>query len=172
MAKDSLNDLYDFAVRLYQDESVSTQCLDLQDSDGASVNVVLWLCWLHANEIKLRPSALTQALNVVGGVNLRLLSGLRELRNELRASDSFTRVQEQLIRKHILSAELAIEKIMLQRLQDLTNYLPVAGADEDHLTLFDYLSHLRVTDSGEKASFFIGKIEAANEPQQVEELSA
>lgn len=170
MGDSRLSNLYEFSVDLYQDDEVSERCLELQDVYGASVNVILWLCWLHAQGVRLDRQTLAQAKNIVSGVNLRVLSALRELRAEVSTSHSFTRVQEQLIRKHMLNAELAIEKILLQRLQDLTCCLPIVGVDEEHLSLFDYLSELSVPDSGESAAFFLDR--AMLQQPDVAELSA
>lgn len=153
-----LSDLWDFSNQFYQSNLVKNRCLDLQDVYDASIDLVMWLCWLHTNDIHLERAALVQAQNVVGGVNQRMLTGMRELRAELLAGSSFTRVQEQLIRKHILNAELAIEKILLQRLQDLTSRLPRADDGEDHLSLFDYLSELSIENSGEVAAFFVDRM--------------
>lgn len=150
--------LWDFAVEFYGDERIKNKCLDLQDIYDANVNVVLWLCWLDVNRIQVERAALVQAQNIIGGINRELLTGLRELRAQLIASSSFTRVQEQLIRKHMLNAELAIEKILLQRLQDLTVRLPITDAEDEYLTLFDYLSGLNIDDSGEVAAYFLEQL--------------
>lgn len=147
--------LWAFATGLYANEDIKQRSLELQDVHSANVCVVLWLCWLDSSDIRLERSELTQALNIVGGMNHELLSGLRDLRSKLIAGSGFTRVQEQLVRKHILAAELAIEKVLLQRLQDLTSRLSRAASDEDCLTLFDYLDCLGVSDSGELAAVFL-----------------
>lgn len=134
--------LWTFACGLYDFGDVKEQCLELQDVYGANVDIILWLCWLHSRQRSTSKAALTEALRIVGGHHQVLLEGLRGLRGDLLASSSFTRVQEQLVRKHILAAELAIEKVLLQRLQDLTSRLPVTAPDEEALTLFDYLNSL------------------------------
>lgn len=155
--KDSL---WDFACGLYADPAIKDQCLDLQDVYGADVTLILWLCWLDAADIAVRRADLPQAQGIVAGVNRELLIGLRELRSQLIASSSFTRVQEQLIRKHILSAELAIEKVLLQRLQDLTARLVPCEGEDELLSLFDYLETLDMDNCGEVSALFLERSRA------------
>lgn len=152
-------DLWDFAGEFYGDDAIKDRCLELQESHKLSVNLLLWLCWLHAHNIELEPIALVQGKNIVGGVNVDLLTALREARTEIVASCSFTRVQEQLIKKHILNAELAIEKIILQRLQDVTTRLPKAENAESRLTLLDYLQEAELEQAEAEATFFTDKLE-------------
>lgn len=142
MGSENKQSLWSFACGVYDFSDVKVQCLELQDIYAANVDVILWLCWLHSGNIGVSKAALSQALDIVGGVNQDLLEGLRDLRNQLLASSSFTRVQEQLVRKHMLAAELAIEKVLLQRLQDLTARQPLVAEDEEPLSLFDYLDSL------------------------------
>lgn len=147
--------LWTYATGFYGQEPIQQKCLELQDVYGASVNVILWLCWLDSNRIHLPPATLNEALTIVGGINQELLGGLRELRGKLIASSNFTRVQEQLVRKHILAAELAIEKILLQRLQDLTSRLSSVGPEEECLSLFDYLDRFAIERAGQVAAYFL-----------------
>lgn len=157
---DPRDSLWDFACGLYADPTIKDQCLDLQDIYGADVTLILWLCWLDAANIAVRRGDLPQAQGIVAGVNRELLSGLRELRSQLIASSSFTRVQEQLIRKHILSAELAIEKVLLQRLQDLTARLVPCQGEEELISLFDYLETLDMDNCGEVSALFLERSRA------------
>lgn len=147
--------LWTYATGFYAQEPIQQKCLELQDVYGANVDMILWLCWLDSNRIHLPPATLDEALTIVGGVNQELLGGLRELRNTLIASSNFTRVQEQLVRKHLLAAELAIEKILLQRLQDFTSRLSSVGPEEECLSLFDYLDRFAIERSGQVAAYFL-----------------
>lgn len=149
------SNLLTYAVGFYAQEPIKQKCLELQDVYGANVNTILWLCWLDSNRLHIPPAVLDEAVAIVGGINQELLSGLRELRTKLIASSSFTRVQEQLVRKHILAAELAIEKVLLQRLQDLTSRQNPVGPEEECLSLFDYLDRFAIERSGEVAAYFL-----------------
>lgn|SRR5690554_4094877 len=149
------SNLLTYAVGFYAQEPIKQKCLELQDVYGANVNTILWLCWLDSNRLHIPPAVLDEAVVIVGGINQELLSGLRELRTKLIASSSFTRVQEQLVRKHILAAELAIEKVLLQRLQDLTSRQNPVGPEEECLSLFDYLDRFAIERSGQVAAYFL-----------------
>ncbi len=155
MSVESKTNLWVYATGFYAQEPIKQKCLELQDIYGVNVDTLLWLCWLDTNRIHLPPAALDEALAIVGGINQELLLGLRELRGKLIASSSFTRVQEQLVRKHILAAELAIEKVLLQRLQDLTSRLVPVGAEDECLSLFDYLDRFAIERSGQIAAYFL-----------------
>ncbi len=152
MSNETDESLWNFATCLYQQEAVKETCLRLQDSAGASVNVILWLAWLASTNVRLKPAALSQALQAIGTDHLELVKSLRQARTHLKSANNFTRVQSQMIRKHILAAELSAEKVMLQRLQDLTQRLPKADAAEECLTLFDYLQSLNLSNAAEQAS--------------------
>ncbi len=141
-------DLLEFAVGLYAIEAVKRESLELQETTGASINIILWLCWLDGKKIYVDNSALTTALDIVGGVNQELLDHLRAARSRLVQASTFTKVQDKLISKSILSAELSIEKILLQRLQDLTSRLDQVEKDQEPLSLFDYLDTLELVESG------------------------
>lgn len=173
MNRELKDSLWDFSCGLYADPAIKDQCLTLQDVYGADVSLMLWLCWLDAADISVRRADLPQAQAIVTGSNRELLTGLRELRSQLIASSSFTRVQEQLIRKHILGAELAIEKVLLQRLQDLTARLAPVGASEEQLSLFDYLETLNMDNCGEVSALFLERSRAFVETyQQTMSMSA
>jgi uncharacterized protein (TIGR02444 family) len=144
-----------YATGFYAQEPIQQKCLELQDVYGANVDMILWLCWLDSNRLHLPPAALDEALTIVGGINQELLGGLRELRGKLIAGSNFTRVQEQLVRKHILAAELAIEKILLQRLQDFTSRLSPVGPEDECLSLFDYLERFAIERSGQVAAYLL-----------------
>lgn len=141
-------DLLEFAVGLYSVDAVKQQCLGLQESQSVSVNLVLWLCWLDARKICIDKSALATAQDIVGGANLELLTALRDARTRLLQETTFTRVQGKLISKQICAAEVAIEKILLQRLQDLTSRLDRIEPNDEVLNLFDYLDSVSPVESG------------------------
>lgn len=146
--------LWEYACEFYGQEPVKERCLHLQYVYGANVNVILWLCWLDANEWRLAPEVLDEALAIVNASGPNILKSLRELREQLAMGSNFTRVQQQLIRKHMLAAELAIEKIVLQRLQDLTARVYTDYGRSDNLSLRHYLERTKTLAAGEEASFF------------------
>jgi uncharacterized protein (TIGR02444 family) len=110
-----------FAFEIYAHEAVKECCLDLQNSHLANVNMVLWCCWLEATGIRLAPEVLPEVRSTIDAISQQTVVKLREVRAALVESGAFTRVQASLVKKHILSAELLVEKILLQKLQDMTS---------------------------------------------------
>ena len=79
--------LWTYATGFYAQEAIQQKCLELQDVYGASVDVILWLCWLDSNRIHLPPATLNEALTIVGGINQELLGGLPAVRRDERVDD-------------------------------------------------------------------------------------
>jgi uncharacterized protein (TIGR02444 family) len=148
--------LVDFACRIYACPSVESYCRSLQDEAFANVNLVLWLGWLQDQAIYLEKSALLEAEDLIGEISGEVVALLRHVRQRIKQIGHFTRVQEQLIGKHVLQAELSVEKILLERLQDLTGRLSrIKDPACEPLLLRDYLTHLQVPSpaAGEIAFF-------------------
>jgi uncharacterized protein (TIGR02444 family) len=144
-----------YSVGLYAHDAIKTKSLHLQNEYGVNVNIVLWLCWLDSNRLHLSPKVLEDALAIVQSESQTLLEDIRTLRLKISQSQSFTRVQEQLVRKHLVAAEVAVEKILLQRLQDLTARQTPVGAEDECLSLFDYLNRFNMDSSGQVAVYFL-----------------
>jgi uncharacterized protein (TIGR02444 family) len=148
--------LVDFACRIYACPGVERYCRVLQDEAFANVNLVLWLAWLQDQAIYLEKEALFQAEDLIGEITGEVVALLRHVRQRIKHIGHFTRVQEQLIGKHILQAELSVEKILLERLQDLTGRLSrIQDPACEPLLLRDYLHHLQMpTPAAEEVKFF------------------
>ncbi|MEY4589487.1 MAG: hypothetical protein RL497_1563 [Pseudomonadota bacterium] len=148
--------LVDFACRIYACSGVERHCRLLQDESFANINLVLWLTWLQDQAIYLEKEALFEAEDLIGEISGEVVALLRHVRQRIKHIGHFTRVQEQLIGKHILQAELSVEKILLERLQDLTGRLPrIQDPACEPLLLRDYLSHLQVpSPAAQEIKFF------------------
>lgn len=161
--------LVDFALGLYANPRIETLCRDLQDHHYANINLILWLCWLDKQNIYLNKNALDSAIDLIGEITGEVVTLLRHARAQLKAIGHFTRVQEQLIGRHILQAEIAVEKILLERLQDLTGRLSrIESSHIEPLSLFDYLSSLEVKDAGAVAAECLAAGRAKAREQQLE----
>ncbi|PCK09744.1 MAG: TIGR02444 family protein [Alteromonadaceae bacterium] len=140
--------LWEYACQKYDLPEVERIALELQDDFHANVNIVLWCCWLASRGIRLPASCLTDVLIGVDSVSQMTVSKLRSVRAALKTSTGFTRVQVQSITKHILKAELVAEKILLNRLQDLTKGFVESKAgslgDDGLLDLRYYLDFLGI----------------------------
>lgn len=143
----------EFALRVYAQPEFEETCLKLQNEYHANVNIILWCCWLQTEGIRLSQSWLDEVLITIDTLSQLTVSRLREVRKVIKDSSGFTRVQAKLINKHILSAEIAAEKIFLQRLQDLTRrFLEAEAADHamrEHgrLSLEYYLEFLSIAQA-------------------------
>jgi uncharacterized protein (TIGR02444 family) len=148
--------LVDFACRIYACPSIERHCRYLQDDAFANVNLVLWLAWLQDQAIYLEKEALFQAEDLIGEISGEVVALLRHVRQRMKQIGHFTRVQEQLIAKHILQAELSVEKILLERLQDLTGRLSrIQDPACEPLFLRDYFAHLQISaPAAEEIKFF------------------
>ena len=155
-----MENLWQFACGLYEVDSIKTSCLDLQEKYGASINLILWFAWMDATHQHLNRRSLDEAQDIVRGnshCNQLLLNSLRQAREFLADDCNFTRVQAQLIHRHILAAELAVEKVLLQRLQDFTSRSPRAENGVEVLSLFDYFALINMPNPAQRAARLLEK---------------
>lgn len=144
------NNLWQFACTLYAYEPVKELCLRLQNGRDANVDLILWLCWLHLRKLRLDRSVLVEAQQLVGGVSESLIKGLRGMRGPMLKCSGYSNTQQQELRDKLLAAELAVESIVLQQLQELTLRSP-AAAGPDYLTLADYLHSVCAAEAAHAA---------------------
>jgi len=110
-----------FAERVYAIPEVKDWCISLQNEYYVNVNILLWTFWLQEEKIKISSFWLEDVLIAIDTTSQVTVGRLRDVRRAIKASTSFTRVQSQLVCRHILNAEISAERIFLQRLQDLTS---------------------------------------------------
>lgn len=152
--------LWEFASHVYGSPAVEQHAISLQDECNANINIMLWCCWLEAEGVRLSANLLDEVLITIDALSIQTVGKLREARRELERSGGFTKVQALSIKKHILNAELAIEKVLLHRLQDMTcRFLEAKEyremcANDPELTLEYYLHFINVPDAREHASRF------------------
>lgn len=147
--------LWDFAVKTYSSPQVEELSLSLQNNHQANINVLLWCQWLQEEKICIARDALPDVLEIIDTVSKKTVTRLREVRRELKELGGFTRVQAEMISKHILNAELMVEKVLLHRLQDLTRrFIEVMPDSESPLRLVDYLEYLKVPSAAKVAENF------------------
>lgn len=147
--------LVSYALESYSRDNVKNICLQLQNEYHANVNIILWCGWLRTESITLNPAHLNDVLISIDSLSQMTVGRLRDVRCLIKESACFTRVQSQLINKHILNAEITAEKIFLQRLQDLTARFLEADTCNSFegigLNLEYYLEFLNVSDAQDMA---------------------
>lgn len=149
VSKPITSSLWSFAEELYGKPGIEEQCLHLQNHYHANIPIVLWCCWLKEKGIVLPASYLDEALMRVDAISHLTLTHLRHVRRHLKESSGFSLTQSGLIKKQILSAELLIEKALIERLNELTEIwldddLISSSAPEASLSLSHYLEFIRV----------------------------
>ncbi len=155
--------LADFACRIYAHKNIERLSRQLQDHHYANINIILWLCWLDNEEIHLHQTALDEGIDLIGEITGEIVTLLRHAREQTIKIGGFSRTQEQVIGKNILQAEIAVEKILLERLQEMTNKLKkIQDAGTDPLSLFDYLLSLRVPEPAATAGELLNAERQAN----------
>ena len=136
--------LWDFALALYAAPGVENVCLRLQDDFQANTNMVLWSCWLDAQNIRLTPERLGQAHERIASWDRAVVAPLRQLRRDLKQHASEDH-QVGSCRQAIKSAELEAEKVELDWLEAMAGDWP---AETTPLALGEnvlhYLNTLRV----------------------------
>jgi len=153
--------LWEFALHVYAEPAIEQHSLQLQDEYNANVNIILWCCWLEMEGIELSVNWLDDVLITIDSVSLQTVAKLREVRRMLVESGSFTKVQALSIKKHIMNAELMIEKVLIQRLQDLTcRFIESRELEGDHsdkhcLDLEYYLTFIGVHEPRKNAGLML-----------------
>ncbi len=148
--------LWDYANTVYSRERVESMSIELQDRYNANVNVLLWATWLEEEKIMLSADVLDDVIATVDAVSLVTVNRLRSVRRDIKTVGGFTKVQSQMISKLILNAELAIEKVLLHRLQDMTlKFMEVMPDKIQPISLVNYLKRLNLEEPEKQSRAFI-----------------
>ena len=99
---------WDFSLKVYGQEGVSTACINLQDKHILDVNIILLSMWLgHGGYPIMDHDALMRALNVSRRWNKDIICGIRAVRLALK--DDFSPISAENcenLRQSILSLEI------------------------------------------------------------------
>lgn len=144
--------LWDFSNRVYCLKALERALLYLQEEYQANIDIMLWCCWLQVENIRISREALDDGLMAIDTVNQESLIKLREARRFIKASASFTEAQAKAISKQVVMAELMIEKVLIDQLQDVTcRFLAVIQDKNDPLTLSYYLDSIMIPNADQTA---------------------
>lgn len=117
---------WDWSVERYARPGVKEALLELQDRHGLDVNLMLWCVWLAEQGREASP-ALTDAVEMAQNWTRRITGPVRSARRESRTEPDAAGLYETL-----LSAELAAERVLQNRLGDLCPQCPsTSGQAED-----------------------------------------
>lgn len=127
------NDLWTYAVALYERTGVQQSCLQLQ-GQGANVCLLLCAAWLGETGVVFSPQRLTALCEVADTWHAEVVVPLRQLRQQWRAQaqadEALARLREQ-----VKGLELQAERVLLQRLQARCNEWPREGAADSQIWL-------------------------------------
>lgn len=112
---------WDFSLALYARPGVEAACLELQDTHGLDVNLVLLAAWLAAAGRRLE-APLAMRLRALGdGYQARVMQPLREARRALKAHDPGADLDpvRAACRRALLRVELDLERLEQLQLERL-----------------------------------------------------
>lgn len=121
-AADGLS-LWDFSIRVYGEPGVADACLNLQDHNGADVNLLLYCCWLGSHRRPLTADRLPAIVEATRPWAENVIRPLRRARRWLKSSTlpsgsaDAARVG---LREQIKRSELEAEHLQQTVLEQLT----------------------------------------------------
>ncbi|MDG1579634.1 TIGR02444 family protein [Pseudomonas sp. GOM6] len=123
------SDLWSFACTCYARSGVEATCLRLQQQ-GQDVCLLLCALWLERRRIAYSSARLQQLQGISQAWQGDVVQPLRELRQRWRDRATVDPVLAQL-REQLKTTELAAERELLERLEDLTQRWPAAETGRD-----------------------------------------
>lgn len=112
--------LWDWAVAAYGAEGVSEACLELQDSAGQSVCLLLWAAWTASTGRAVDAETLDAAVDTARAWHSPTIDSLREVRRALkRPHPDMPPADREAVRDRVKAAELMAERCLLNALEAL-----------------------------------------------------
>lgn len=106
------NAFWRFSLRVYGSPGVAAECLELQDTLGLDVNVVLFAVWLGVERGRtLDRSDIDGIERMVAGWSSDVVQPLRAVRRTLKSMPEMNDPQVQSLRRRIAETELFSEQI-------------------------------------------------------------
>lgn len=105
------NPFWTFSLERYQRDGAPEQCLILQDSGGADVNVALFVLWLGAEGRLVDTKGLETIEAAVSAWTAEVVVPLRSVRRFLKGRDDPTDGQMERLRNQVKKVELESERV-------------------------------------------------------------
>ncbi|WP_372706315.1 TIGR02444 family protein [Brevundimonas sp.] len=113
--------LWDWVVRAYSADGVAETCLELQDSAGQNVPLLLWAAWTAATGRDLDADARADACDMARAWDDSAVAPLRAVRRALKARiPDLEDAAREAIRAQVKAVELDAERRLLAALEALT----------------------------------------------------
>ncbi|MDE2377211.1 TIGR02444 family protein [Bradyrhizobium sp.] len=109
---DANSSFWAFSLRTFANPSVAKACLDLQDTFGIDVNVLLFMLWCAHCGRRLNACDVGNIVNLVARWQADVVSPLRLVRRALkRPTANWLSMQTQGLRETVKAAELEAERL-------------------------------------------------------------
>ena len=100
------NDFWRFSLRVYDQEGVANECLELQELHGVNVNLLLFCAWIGTQAITLDRNDIEAANQIVVHWDAMVVRPLRIARQEMKADPDMATV-----RPYVKALEIEAEQI-------------------------------------------------------------
>ena len=100
------NDFWLFSLRVYEQEGVANECLELQELYGVNINLLLFCAWIGTQAITLDRNDIEAATRIVVHWDAMVVRPLRIARKEMKADLDTTTV-----RARVKALEIEAEQI-------------------------------------------------------------
>lgn len=127
-----MQDLWNFAVRLYARPGVEDACLQLQEA-GGDVCLLLAGAWLQRRGVPCRAPYLKALQALAEPWQREVVAPLRQLRRDWRTAAAAD-AELATLRERIKQLELEAERLLLQRIETLVENWPREGGEDDWLS--------------------------------------
>ncbi|MFI8746124.1 TIGR02444 family protein [Pseudomonas sp. NPDC077186] len=127
-----MQDLWNFAVRLYARPGVEDACLQLQEG-GGDVCLLLAGAWLQRRGVPCREPYLKALQALAEPWQREVVAPLRQLRRDWRTTAAAD-AELATLRERIKTLELEAERLLLQRIETLAQNWPSEDGEDDWLS--------------------------------------
>jgi uncharacterized protein (TIGR02444 family) len=87
------NDFWRFSLKVYEQEGVANECLELQERHGVNVNLLLFCAWIGTQAIALDRKDIEAAAQIVVHWDAMVVRPLRIARREMKADPDMATVR-------------------------------------------------------------------------------
>lgn len=154
---DRSQEIWNFALALYQQPGVEALCLELQQR-GANTSLVLWCQWLARQHIELAPALLAAAEAALETWHNEIVEPLRQARRALKRQ-SASKAQDHIgaLNRGLKQVEIDAERVEYSLLSDLEPLLRRDTLSGDH-NLRCYLQSLGLQQLDEQWFKILGQL--------------
>lgn len=126
-----MQDLWNFALELYARPGVEQACLELQDA-GGDVCLLLTGAWLQRRGVRCEEQRLDALRDLAGPWQHEVVIPLRQMRQRWRVGAQQD-ADWAALREQVKKLELQAERVLLDRMQALTERWPDGENEDDWL---------------------------------------